>query len=88
MLRSTRRALTLETATNDPASRCSRRAPTQARMHSHGPRALTLMTLSNASGSASVKKPDWPTPAVTVTQDGTPQRAASDPRHRRWRRAR
>ena len=48
-------------------------------MHSHGPRALTRMTRSNASGSASVKSPEWPTPAVTVMQDGTPQRARVTP---------
>ena len=50
MVRSTRRALTLETATKEPATRCSRMAPTQARMHSHGPRALTRMTRSNVLG--------------------------------------
>ena len=44
-------------------------------MHSHGPRAFTRMTRSKASGSASVSSPAWPTPAVTVTQSGTPQRS-------------
>ena len=50
-------------------------APTQARMQSHGPRALMRMTRSKASGSASDSSPAWPTPAVTVTEVGTPQRS-------------
>ena len=79
MERSTRRALTLETATKEPATCCSCMAPTQARMQSHGPRALTRMTRSNASGSSSVRSPEWPTPAVTVTKLGTPQRMRVTP---------
>ena len=79
MVRSARRALMLETATNEPAARCSCMAPTQARMQSHGPRALTRMTRSNSSGSASVSRPEWPTPAVTVTAVGTPHRMRVTP---------
>ncbi len=75
MLRSTSRALTLETATNEPATPSSRIAPTQARMHSHGPRAFTRMIRSKSSTEASARSPACPTPAVTVTQVGTPQRA-------------
>ena len=74
MSRSTNRALMLDTATNEPATPSSRMAPAQARMHSQGPRALTRMTRSNSSGAASASSPECPTPAVTVTQVGTPQR--------------
>ena len=74
MERSTSRALMLETATNDPAACSARMTRAQARMQSNGPRALTRSTRSNSSGSMSVSRPAWPTPAVIVTWPGTPQR--------------
>ena len=54
-------------------------ALTQARMHNQGPRAFTRMIRSKSSAEASASSPACPTPAVTVTQVGTPQRIRVKP---------
>ncbi len=73
--RSTSRALTLDTATIEPGEPASIMVRASARIASSGPRVLTASTRSHSSTGRSSSMPEWPTPAVTVTSDGTPTRA-------------
>ena len=73
--RSTRRALTLDTATNEPGVPASIIARANARITRRGPRVFTAITRSHSSTGRSRSIPECPTPAVTVTCDGAPTRA-------------